>query len=491
MNSNHTVEIVVLQPAPSSAELLSLLEAAYQNAHPTDWEMRVRNVLLNVLSHTDPADLSPDDKDRVYWLVKQTGLGDPDGWILGHRARLEAAAKEDRGPINKALTFDGFVFPTQFDRIRYIVTLVRDRPQWLENNPGKWRRIKDVQQEIAARRPRAESLVDLDAEPAGPNDQTSPGIQHHVDDKDDMAIVYRSSPNETTSAPPLAPETGEDGTTKSEAVPVDPTMSEATPPVDKIAPRAQFDAKAALSAPVKLGSPAEIDDVTTNRKSAGRDAVALKNGLPTTPAASPFRVAYGTTKAEVLSRAKAGIEAGESLRLTAERLACANEDFHASQREIGRAIGWSASKVNRLLTWRRSGYKQSSPFGPTTRAGRASRRKHRNGSGADGGSKQLDDGDGKVHSVGHRLPPDQPAPPPKSGKETLPSGSRQGDAVPSVKAATKETKASQAQTALPREKPHCERARKGSAHSSSKSKQQSPRSVKSFHLSACELSSTR
>jgi hypothetical protein len=79
-------------------------------------------------------------------------------------------------------------------------------------------------------------------------------------------------------------------------------------------------------------------------------------------------VAYGITKAEVLSHAKAAIEAGESPRDIAERLACAHEDFHATQREIGRSIGISASSVNRLLKWRHSGYQQSRAVHGLTKA---------------------------------------------------------------------------------------------------------------------------
>ena len=69
-----------------------------------------------------------------------------------------------------------------------------------------------------------------------------------------------------------------------------------------------------------------------------------------------------TTKAEVLGWVKAAIEAGEPSLVIVGRLACAQEDFGASQREIGRAVGRSVSWVNRLLKWRQSGYKQRSPF---------------------------------------------------------------------------------------------------------------------------------
>jgi hypothetical protein len=78
-----------------------------------------------------------------------------------------------------------------------------------------------------------------------------------------------------------------------------------------------------------------------------------------------------TTKEELLQRAKAAVEAGEqSLRDAAEALGLAREDHSATQREMAEAIGKSASWVNKLLKWRSSGYKDHSPFGPTTRRGR-------------------------------------------------------------------------------------------------------------------------
>ena len=140
----------------------------------------------------------------------------------------------------------------------------------------------------------------------------------------------------------------------------------------------QLEAKAAA----KLGSSVKIGDIPVQSESAGRGPVRFENSTATTTAASPtprlavLTTTWGATKTEVLSRAKAAIEAGESPRDTSARVTFAREHFHASQREIGRAVGRSGSWVNRLLKWRRSGYKQSSPFGPTTRSSRAACRQH-------------------------------------------------------------------------------------------------------------------
>jgi len=85
-------------------------------------------------------------------------------------------------------------------------------------------------------------------------------------------------------------------------------------PAAWLAFRAQLDAAAAAA---KRVSPVEIGDVAAQRKSAARKPVALENSPATTSPASPPRpvagtVASETTKAEMLSRAKAAVEAGES-----------------------------------------------------------------------------------------------------------------------------------------------------------------------------------
>jgi hypothetical protein len=204
----------------------------------------------------------------------------------------------------------------------------------------------------------------------------------------------------------------------------------------------QFKAKAAAP---KLRYPVCVDDTAAQRKSAGREPVAVENSPATASAASalppvPRPVLYGTTKAEVLNCAKAAVGSRARLRDIAERLACAHIDFHASQREIGRAIGRSASWVNRLLKWRQSGYEQCSPFGPMTRAGRTARRNDSNNDlGACGGDEQVED-DGTVSLVGHCSPPSQPASPQAPVNENLPSGSTQTEPLPDGEAATRETK---------------------------------------------------
>jgi predicted DNA-binding transcriptional regulator AlpA len=49
--------------------------------------------------------------------------------------------------IDQTLVADGILFAIRRDRALYIRTLVKDRPQWLKENAGKWRRVQDIQQE--------------------------------------------------------------------------------------------------------------------------------------------------------------------------------------------------------------------------------------------------------------------------------------------------------------------------------------------------------
>ena len=148
--------------------------------------------------------------------------------------------------------------------------------------------------------------------------------------------------------------------------------------------RAEREATMAPVAPVQLEAPVEIaGDIPVQRGSVEHEPVKLGVDLAKTFAASPptsaaATVTIRTTKAELLSRAKAAIEAGErSLRNAAEALALAQKDFNATQREMAEAVGRSASWVNRLLKWRRTGYKDYSPFGPTTKAGRVAHAQQR------------------------------------------------------------------------------------------------------------------
>lgn len=90
-----------------------------------------------------------------------------------------------------------------------------------------------------------------------------------------------------------------------------------------------------------------------------------------TDISSPSAGVNSPSEEELLSRAKSAVDAGEqSMRDAAEALGIAHELHGTSQAEMARAIGRSEAWVSYLLQWRRSGYKDDSPFGPKTKAAR-------------------------------------------------------------------------------------------------------------------------
>jgi hypothetical protein len=100
------------------------------------------------------------------------------------------------------------------------------------------------------------------------------------------------------------------------------------------------------------------------------------------PAALPTKKALVVTvktKAEFFDTAKDAIERGHHcFREAAEALGAAKEHHGATQREMAKTVGMSVAWVNRLLKWRRMGYGDASPFGPTTKQGRVQHAERRN-----------------------------------------------------------------------------------------------------------------
>jgi hypothetical protein len=60
------------------------------------------------------------------------------------------SAKPNREPVDRSLVVGNLLFATPRDRCLYIGTSIRDRPLWLEEHAGDWRRIEDVQREAVS-----------------------------------------------------------------------------------------------------------------------------------------------------------------------------------------------------------------------------------------------------------------------------------------------------------------------------------------------------
>jgi len=111
--------------------------------------------------------------------------------------------------IDKTRVFGDLLFATHRERAWYIGRSDIERRRWLRENPGRSWYIKDLQQEAAPPAPPVESEIDLGAEPAGPNGQTSSrGVRDNGGDEDDVALVDtlagdRSPPHEPTLPTPV------------------------------------------------------------------------------------------------------------------------------------------------------------------------------------------------------------------------------------------------------------------------------------------------
>jgi hypothetical protein len=93
--------------------------------------------------------------------------------------------------INEALICDDYEFTSHNARGRYIGTVVAKRPQWLKDNPGKWRSIKEI-------RERAARL-------ANPNDGTArgqPGSSLPDPDNFENGLAGASTAAPTGASPP-------------------------------------------------------------------------------------------------------------------------------------------------------------------------------------------------------------------------------------------------------------------------------------------------
>ena len=96
------------------------------------------------------------------------------------------------------------MFATHNDRARYLGQWSWDKPNWLKQNEGRYRRIEDVLREDTPRMPSVEAEINLGAGPAEPT--PSPEVRNDGDDKDDVAVADTllgglSGPSGPTSLP--------------------------------------------------------------------------------------------------------------------------------------------------------------------------------------------------------------------------------------------------------------------------------------------------
>jgi hypothetical protein len=94
--------------------------------------------------------------------------------------------------IDQTRVADGFLFATHQDRCRYLGKSQREKPDWLKQNEGRFRRLNDIELESLRRAPAVESETKVAAAPAGPNGETSsPDVRKDGDHEDVASIETR------------------------------------------------------------------------------------------------------------------------------------------------------------------------------------------------------------------------------------------------------------------------------------------------------------
>ena len=119
---------------------------------------------------------------------------------------------------------EGILFATPRDRGLYIGTLIRNRPQWLKENAGRWRYIKDIQREAASLAPSAGTEVNVVAAASGPNSQTSShDIRKDSGEKSDVISVDISADDSSPSCQPesVSPDHVPSGSIQTELPPLE------------------------------------------------------------------------------------------------------------------------------------------------------------------------------------------------------------------------------------------------------------------------------
>ena len=126
--------------------------------------------------------------------------------------------------LDRTRVADDFLFARHGDRARYLGQSQREKPLWLKQNEGRFRRLDDIELESLRRAPAVESETKVAAAPAGPNGETSsPDVRKDGDHKDVASIETLpggcSPPYQPTPLPTPVKAKGPNGSTQNELPP--------------------------------------------------------------------------------------------------------------------------------------------------------------------------------------------------------------------------------------------------------------------------------
>ena len=114
-------------------------------------------------------------------------VADGDAPLAG--ARMNGQFDRNLFVLDRTRVADSFLFATHGDRARYLGKSQREKPHWLKQNEGRFRRLNDIELESVRRALAVESETKVAAATAGPNGETSSPDVRKDGDHEDVASI--------------------------------------------------------------------------------------------------------------------------------------------------------------------------------------------------------------------------------------------------------------------------------------------------------------
>ncbi len=298
--------------------VLRLLRIAY----PRDWELHLRNMGVQASADLPPADLDR-IMERVFWMVRQTGIRNPAAWIATDMARAEVAlaSVEAEAPLKVARPVTARPNPVEPDKLR--------------TDLAKTSGASPLGSATGSKVPAARIATDMARVEAG-----SASVEPEAARKVAPPVAVRQSPVElkrvrlgtdlakTSGASPPASETG------------------SKVPAGRIA--IDMARVEAASASVEPEVPLKVPLPAVRQNAVEFEPVKPGVDLAKTSNASQLELETAIVIAQQLTWAKLSIAAGKP-REAADFMFKAHQEYGASQQKIAAAVGKSQGWISRMI----------------------------------------------------------------------------------------------------------------------------------------------
>jgi hypothetical protein len=319
------------------AAVLRLLRTAY----PRDWELHLRNMGVPASADLPPADLDR-IMERVFWMVRQTGLKNPAAWMAFDMARM--ASVEPEGPPKVALPVPVRQGPVEFEPVKLRTDLAKTSgPSPLGSATGS----KVPGARIGTDKIRVEAA--------------SASVERQAALKVAPTVAVRQNPVELKPA--------RLGTDLAKTSGASPPASETGSKIPAARIAIDMAGVEAASASVEPEAPLKVPPPAVRQNAVELEPVKPGVDLAKTSNASQLELETAIVIAQQLTWAKLSIAAGKP-REAADFMYDAHVLYGASQQKIAAAVGKSQGWVSCMIRWRRERFKDDTPFGPASKEAR-------------------------------------------------------------------------------------------------------------------------